>query len=44
MAQQEGWVAAYELLDDGGDIPLDLLNAIKKIKMHSKRRFCIGMH
>jgi hypothetical protein len=44
MAHQEGWVEAYDLLDDGEVIPSDLLNKIKKIKMFSKRHFYIGMH
>ncbi len=39
MAHQEGWVEAYELLDDGGEIPSDLLNTIKKNKNTLKETF-----
>jgi ankyrin repeat protein len=32
MAHQEGWVEAYKLLENGQDIPADLLSTIKNNK------------
>ncbi|MFK7816778.1 MAG: ankyrin repeat domain-containing protein [Gammaproteobacteria bacterium] len=39
MAQQEGWVEAYELLDDGCELPPELLAIIKSNRNPLKESF-----